>query len=342
MQVCSERWYAKLNALLQCYRAGSILGFKKRSFISTLTLLISALLGLLYYGPVVKYIWPFSLALELWPYLAAIAGLAFLLVIFTPSLRKQRIRLGVATFLLVLCWTPILSWIGRPSIAADPQGIRVMAYNLWIDNPKIDEIEQSIEREKPDILFLSEVSQGTMDKLRSRLDYRYNYRTTGSNNALFTSYPLLEAKTDALGVTTVGRTFSLVAKLKIGDDIVNILGVHPVIPVLPELSHIRNQQLDSFAQVGRDLKGKVIVLGDFNATPWSPYFQRFERIGNLQNTGKGQGIWASWYFNQTLKSRFIKIPIDHIETRGFQPLKTWVGQAGGSDHKPIISVLKPS
>lgn len=216
-----------------------------------------------------------------------------------------------------------------------------MTHNLWIDNPQIDAIEQSIERENPDILFLSEVTQEMMVELRSHLDYPHDYRTTGSNNALFSRYPILSATTDDFGVKTRGRTFNLVATLDIDNEPVTLIGVHPPVPILRNFFHIRNHQLDALIQASQELEGKLIVLGDFNTTPWSPYFERFEQQSQLQNAGRGQWIWATWYFNQTLTTRYIKIPIDHIMTRGFKPLKTWTGMTGGSDHKPLITVLKP-
>ena len=311
-----------------------------QKLISNITLVASTLLVLLYYGPYLKYRWIFSTSLELLPYLSSIALLGFLLVLLLPVLRKQRARVSLATLLLIICWAPVFAWVGLPGLSTAPEGIRVMAYNLWIDNPKIDAIEQSIQHENPDILFLSEISQATMDELRSRLDYPYNYRATGGNNALFSRYSILEATTDDLGVKTEGRALNLVAKLQVEDEIVTAIGVHPPIPILRKFFHIRNQQLDSLIRASRERDGKLIVLGDFNTTPWSPYFDRLERQSQLQNAGRGQWVWATWYFNKTLKSRYIKIPIDHILTRGFKPLKTWTGMAGGSDHKPVITILK--
>ncbi|NEQ54429.1 MAG: endonuclease/exonuclease/phosphatase family protein [Leptolyngbya sp. SIO3F4] len=309
--------------------------------ISNITLVLSALTVLLYYGPYLKYRWVFSMLIELLPYLSSVALLSFVLVLLLPILRKQRLRVLLATLLLVICWAPVLSWVGLPSPGISPEGIRVMTYNLWIDNPKVDDIEQSIRHENPDILFLSEITQATMDNLTSRLDYLHSYRTTGGGNALFSRYPILEAATDDFGVKTRGRTFNLVAKLQIANETVTLIGVHPPIPILRNFFHIRNHQLDTLIDASRKLDGKLIVLGDFNAAPWSPYFKRFEQQSQLQNAGRGHWIWATWYFNQTLKTRYIKIPIDHIMSRGFTPLKAWTGMTGGSDHKPVITVLKP-
>ncbi|MEM9218863.1 MAG: endonuclease/exonuclease/phosphatase family protein [Cyanobacteria bacterium P01_F01_bin.150] len=316
-------------------------GYPMLRFISNISLFLSTLITLLYYGPsFIKYRWGFAMLLELFPYLSGIVLLGVLFVLMLPSLRQQRVRVAIATLLLIISWAPILNWVGRPNLGATPDGIRVMAYNIWIDNTKIDAIAQSIRHENPDILFLTEIRQKTMDGLKERLDYSHSYRTTGSNNALFSRYPILDAKTDALGVEPRGRTFNLVATLQVDNEAVTVIGVHPPIPIIQKLFHIRNQQLDSLINASQTLKGKLIVLGDFNTTPWSPYWERFERKSQLQNAGRGQWLWATWYFNQTLTTRYIKIPIDHIMTRGFKPVKTWTGMTGGSDHKPVITVLK--
>ncbi|MEO0375628.1 MAG: endonuclease/exonuclease/phosphatase family protein, partial [Cyanobacteria bacterium P01_A01_bin.17] len=257
-------------------------------------LLLSGLLVLLYYGPFFKYRWLFSVLLELWPYLCVFPLLSFLLLLWRP----HSIQLGIAALLLILSGSPVLTWVGLPDFRPTPEGVTVMSYNLWIDNPNADAIEQSILGEDPDILFLSEVSQPMMAELRSHLSYPYDYRTDGSNSALFSRYPFVEATTEDFGVKTRGRTFSLVAKLQLEQEIVTVIGVHPPVPIIKSFFHIRNQQLETFAQASRDVAGKMIVLGDFNSTPWSPYFQRFERQSQLQNAGRGQWIWATWYFNQ--------------------------------------------
>jgi endonuclease/exonuclease/phosphatase (EEP) superfamily protein YafD len=214
-----------------------------------------------------------------------------------------------------------------------------MTYNLWIDNPKVEAIQQSIQHENPEILFLCEIPQNTMSHLRSQLDYPYNYRTTKGNTALFSRYPIIEAKTNSFGLKTPNPPH-LVAKVQLEDEIITLIGIHLLTPLRQKTFHIRNQNLDALISASRKIDGKLIVLGDFNTTPWSPYFQRFERKSQLTIAGRRQWIWATWYFNRTLQTRYIKIPIDHIATRGFKAVKTWTGMTGGSDHKPLITVLR--
>jgi endonuclease/exonuclease/phosphatase (EEP) superfamily protein YafD len=81
----------------------------------------------------------------------------------------------------------------------------------------------------------------------------------------------------------------------------------------------------------------VIVVGDFNTTPWSPCFQDLLAAAGLRNATLGHGYigtWPTWFWPAL-------IPIDHVLLKG--PLAaTTVGRgpAIGSDHYPIIADLR--
>ena len=77
----------------------------------------------------------------------------------------------------------------------------------------------------------------------------------------------------------------------------------------------------------------VIVLGDLNATPWSPVFKKLLGETRLVDARRGFGLRPTW------PSTFppLWIPIDHclvspgIEIRDFR-----VGPACGSDHHALV------
>ena len=310
-------------------------------FLLYLSLIWSGILCIVYHRLNVGYIWPISLLTEVWPYLLVVPVGGWVLQVVKPALRKRYVLLGIATLLLLLNSLPVLNWYGLPQGGNHAAGgLRVMTYNVWIYNENYSAVQDVIQKEDPDILLLTEISSQAMPILKDRLEYPYSYRTTGGNNALFSRYPILEATSDLLGVSAEGRTYNLVARLDIEGQPVTLIGIHPPIPALPKYFHVRNQQLDALAQYVQPLNGNVIVLGDFNATPWSPYLRGFEKSAKLENAGRGQGIYATWHYHSRLPKSFLKVPIDHIETRGYKSVHTWVGNAGGSDHRPIITVLE--
>lgn len=301
----------------------------------------SGFLWLTYYS-FLGYRWPFSLLTEVWPYLLLLSIGAWILQLAKPALRKRYVLLSLATLLLLLNSFPVLSWYGLPQRPQPSGSIRVMTYNLWIHNDNYAAIQESIQKENPDILLLTEVSSEAMSVLKDRLAYPYSYRTTGGNNALFSRYSILEVTSDLLGVSVKGRTYNLVAHLDIEEQPVTLIGVHPPIPVLSNYFYVRNRQLDALAKYIHTLEGQVIVLGDFNTTPWSPCLRRFERSAKVENAGRGRGIYATWHYHSNLPKRLLKVPIDHIEIRGFKVIHTWAGDAGNSDHRPVITTLQSS
>jgi endonuclease/exonuclease/phosphatase (EEP) superfamily protein YafD len=82
--------------------------------------------------------------------------------------------------------------------------------------------------------------------------------------------------------------------------------------------------------------GRVVMLGDFNTTPYSPIFPEVLKIGRLRDSALGFVPQTTW------QSRFplFGLPIDHILVgHGVSVLDRHVGAGIGSDHFPIIADL---
>jgi endonuclease/exonuclease/phosphatase (EEP) superfamily protein YafD len=118
---------------------------------------------------------------------------------------------------------------------------------------------------------------------------------------------------------------------------IRLVGTHPLPPGSSDHARLRNEQLRRVAgQVhGQDLP--VVVLGDLNTTPWSPFFSDLLREGGLQDTSAGRGIFASW----PSALPFLRIPLDHcLVSPGFAVCDKRVGPRVGGDHLPIVVTLQ--
>lgn len=309
--------------------------------IALATLLLSLCLCIFYLWPLVNRPFPWALGMEFWPYVCVIPGFGLGFRLFHSELRVQRLGLGLASLLLVLSVAPWLHWLGMPSIGTKPTGLRVMSHNIWAQNQDYDAIQQSILQENPDILFLTEITKSTMRDLQNRLEYPYSQRSNRGSNAFFSRYPILSATPEYPNVTDHGLTFSLVAQIQTPQEMLTVVGIHPPIPLTQSSFAVRNQQFERLAPFIRQVPNRVIVLGDFNTSPWSPYFDQFLQGAELSSVTQGQGIWATWSYESSLPHWFAKIPIDHIASRGFDCIDAWAGRANGSDHRPVIAELKP-
>lgn len=312
-----------------------------RRSLALITLLLSLCLWLYSLWPALNHPFPLALGKEFWPYLCFIPGLGFGLRLCHRTLRRQYLRLGLATLLLLLMTAPWLQWIGLPTWGPHPEGLRVMSYNIWVHNLDFAAVQQSIQQENPDILFLTEISVSAMREMENRLDYPYRQRSIWGNNAFFSRYPLLSVTAEYPNVTDHGLNFSLVAQVQTPQEILTVIGIHPPIPLTRSSFAVRNQQFERLAPFIEQITNRVIVIGDFNASPWSVYFRQFLEGADLASATRGHGIWATWNYEFAFPHLLAKIPIDHIASRGFDCIDAWAGHANGSDHRPIVAVLEP-
>lgn len=109
-----------------------------------------------------------------------------------------------------------------------------------------------------------------------------------------------------------------------------IYGIHPPPPINPELANIRDESLMNLAvQIGNEKSDAVIVMGDFNISPYSPIFKDFISTARVFET-KNRLIptWSLGLINT-----------DHILVRNLEFLEiggSHVGWWRGSDHRPIF------
>ena len=76
----------------------------------------------------------------------------------------------------------------------------------------------------------------------------------------------------------------------------------------------------------------VIVIGDFNATPWSSAFRTFEGDTGLVNSQRGYGLSATWPTSLPITL----VPLDHMmHSDSLTTITRVVGPDLGSDHMPL-------
>jgi endonuclease/exonuclease/phosphatase (EEP) superfamily protein YafD len=113
-----------------------------------------------------------------------------------------------------------------------------------------------------------------------------------------------------------------------------VLAIHPVSPVSARRARHRDAQLEFAAQWALAHRGPAIVVGDFNATPWSHAFRRLLAATDLANSQRGFGVEASYSAHTSF---LFRVPIDHLlHTPDLAVLDRRLGPAIGSDHFPLI------
>lgn len=114
-----------------------------------------------------------------------------------------------------------------------------------------------------------------------------------------------------------------------------LYAMHPPPPISGELAKVRNAQLEQVARaVAKQAKATPIVVGDFNLTPWSPYFKRFLAVSGLRDARTPRRFDHTWPV--TFNNAHLGLAIDHsLAHPSLRLVRRSVGPDLGSDHLPV-------
>ena len=124
-------------------------------------------------------------------------------------------------------------------------------------------------------------------------------------------------------------------KLPERDAPLALYAIHAPPPISGEMAAGRNHKFDHIARkAAAQPQATPLVVGDFNLTPWSPYFQKFAEASGLRDARMPHRFDHTWPV--TFDNAHIGIAIDHSFAHPSLPLlKRDIGPDLGSDHMPV-------
>jgi endonuclease/exonuclease/phosphatase (EEP) superfamily protein YafD len=223
------------------------------------------------------------------------------------------------------------------SVFKNQPSLRALLANVNAENRDSERLQRLIATSDPDIILLLEATPWLLDRLRN-LGQRYPHGMSEPRDdpfgiALFSRYPLTQSRIvhlgDAASPPAIVATMAATARTRP----FTLIGVHPWPPVSAGLAEGRNEQLRALASQVRQSSLPLLVLGDLNISPWSPWFARLLADSGLRDSRGGHGLQPSWPAGWWP----LWIPIDHaLFSEGIQIQHREIGPAIGSDHYPVI------
>jgi endonuclease/exonuclease/phosphatase (EEP) superfamily protein YafD len=120
---------------------------------------------------------------------------------------------------------------------------------------------------------------------------------------------------------------------------VHVLASHPVSPLTPARAAQRNRTFERLSARAAAQDAATVVLGDLNATPWSPDLQQLVATGDLIDSQVGFGLQASY----PAAWGPLGIAIDHaLHTPELTTVARQLGPSLGSDHRMLHATLAPA
>jgi len=234
--------------------------------------------------------------------------------------------------LVHLIWiTPDLCGSPRP-IPSDGTPIRVLALNVHTESSSFAQVRQLIADVRPDVIGLVEVDRRWLDAIAPAVaGYVGRLEQPRGDNfgvALYARQPL-----DGSIEQLASPLPSVVASVTVGDARLGILLIHPPPPINEAALDAQVKELDGVAERTRQLPGPVVIMGDFNATPWSRPFRRVLARSGLCDSRAGFGIGASF----PAAAAIVRIPIDHVLASCTIGVRDrYIERDVGSDHLPVV------
>jgi endonuclease/exonuclease/phosphatase (EEP) superfamily protein YafD len=250
------------------------------------------------------------------------------------ALALQRLRLaGLAAVMAGINIAAIAPWHGADNPVAPPGSpvVRVVAFNVDGANHRYAELAPLIERLKPDILGLTEL-------------------TPAWSRAAATASPLLRprrlvAEQDVYGMGILSRIapiavsierfpasgpVTLVARFEVSGQTLTFALVHVHTSFA---GSVHERELHALAAARPHLGRRLVVCGDFNTVPWSAQLGEFGESTGLRDAFAGSWpvySWPAW-------SPLLRVPLDHcLVSDGISVTSHGFGPSSGSDHFPLI------
>ena len=253
--------------------------------------------------------------------------------------RSILLALGIATVTaaLTLMAPEYLRSIEPRVAASSPHTLKIIQFNAWHKNSDIQSDVQWLTSEAPDVIAIEELTPGMYDALLAHGDYHMMPGRLGT--ALFTKAPPKESIFPALGPQRERPDLvSATLPHSVGDF--TMIGLHLSWPTYLSQSDVREQLLENLKTVDRS---KVILVGDFNLTPWSFALQDFDKRSGLSRRDRAIFSWPGQPFlDGRLSSPIPFLPIDHVYAgSAWRTVSIKRGPKRGSDHYPLVVVLAP-
>ena len=278
------------------------------------------------------------------------------------NLRTQLIIAGVVVTVVALLrkqWKNVLvqllmlslhiSWVilppHRAQVDAGVADITVTSVNAHIYNDQHAIIAARLSDLSADVITVTELSPSLYEHLMVVFATSHPFVAAQARSGpfgvgIFSKYPLSDI--EMIGTDTTGR--SLLVTVRQRDQNYRVMAVHPFSPMTPGRFNLRNQHFGALSDAVQAVHQKqpqmpCIVIGDFNFTPWSPYFLGFQRTSGLRHVAQGSGVTPTWYaWGQAMFP--LGLVLDHcMVSPGLACISCSIGPSVGSDHLPLTVQL---
>lgn len=218
------------------------------------------------------------------------------------------------------------------SVDAGQQVFRLMSFNILNSNfPNGEKIADAVIASNADVVFILEAPPITSQMQRISQAYPYHIGCGEGMQkcglVVLSKRPFIDSTVKSLSDLWSNRMVRV--SIDLGGQPVNFVAVQLAKPYFDEFHMF---ELYNLSRVLRDIKGPLVLAGDFNSAIIAPDMQRFLRANQLKNVYPEPTTWP------ILAGRY-GISIDHVFARAPLRLKSVnrIEDDMGSNHFGLMS-----
>ena len=296
--------------------------------------------------------WPFELVHHLIPqYGLAGVGVAAAALLLRRH-RQLVTAILLAAYFGLVHWTAALPGAARSEAgAAVSQGVgvsepaarvTVITNNVYVLNHRRPDLLKWLAGRPADVIALQEVDGRLSDRLRAGED-GYRYRLVAEEKlvtrdgwparesiTILSKFPILEHRS----LRPWAQAWQVVlARLDVAAGLHPwIVAIHAPSPIYKDGLPTRDLIFEKLGEVIAGLDGPVIVVGDFNASPYTPAFRGFVDVAGLATFRRLPASYPA-------RVGGLGVPIDHVLGRGVRIAELHALRPIGSDHRPLAATI---
>ncbi len=238
--------------------------------------------------------------------------------------------LAVAVLVNLIAVAPY--WFGAIADAAGEDRLEILHLNTRSANPAKENVVEFVRTSDADLVFLAEVTPRLAGLLEAaKLPFERVAGTPPSTPIGIVALARPGIATGRLTNLGVSEVPAVLIQTELEGEVVEILGFHTSSPGEQRRSADRNDQLAAAGALVSERSTPMILVGDFNATPWTPALRRLLDTG-LVDAQRGRGVDGSWPAGWGP----FQIPIDHVlHTTELTSTAFAFGDSVGSDHESL-------
>lgn len=226
--------------------------------------------------------------------------------------------------------------------------LKILSWNIWIDG-NFGQIADFLKEANADIIGLQEVKDD--DPARNVIGYlkgagyqhvsapvrkTWGGKVWNDGCAIFSKFPILTSTIHPL--SKENTRIALQADIRVNNDTLHVFSTH-LVHTHQKQSDVQDEQVEKLISLLP--KERVMVMGDFNATPESTVVRRMREV--LKDTDPSSA--PTWSVHpkgcHTCNPQKIDTRLDYIfASKDLKIHSPAVGSSKASDHLPISVILE--